>query len=469
MCSMPVSRFSLGIEEEFQSVDSRSGELRSSIYTLFEKGRDIFGERLHAEWAQSMIELTTSICPDISAARMELSHLRMLLAGLMQREGLRLLSAGTHPTSLWQTQEQTDKPRYHELAREYQDVARMRVLFGLHVHVGGVRDRAAAVRVINQARTWLPHLLALSANSPFWAGRLTGLKSYRLVVWQSGVPRSSIPEIIPSLADFNRYIDDLMAMQCIGSEKDIWWYVRPHFLYNTIEFRICDMPATLEDTLAIAALCQALVAKLAWLDHRQQSLAVLPRHYIEENLWRAMRYGLDAQVADFVGRRTLPMRAALHEVLDLVEDVVDDLGSRREMLYLRALLADPRGTGADRQIAAYRRRANVQDVLRQLSHEAMQGIGPAPTWESFLETDTEGQLPAIEADAEPTLATTAELFSLGERGQAGLLCGRGALRTSHALPEQGGCAGYSVYAAPPPSLSGREGDPVGDWPGEASA
>ncbi len=413
---MPTSRFSLGVEEEFQSVDSRSGELCSSIYTLFEKGRDIFGERLHAEWVQSMIEVTTSVCPDIGAVRAELSLMRALLAGLLREEGLRLISAGTHPTSLWQAQEQTDKPRYHELAREYQDVARMRVLFGLHVHVGGVDDKATSLRIINQLRTLLPHLLALSTNSPFWAGRLTGLKSYRSVVWQSGVPRSGIPEIIPSLADFNRYIDDLMATQCIRSGKDIWWYVRPHFIYNTIEFRICDMPATLEDTLALAALCQALVAKLAWLDRRQQSLAVLPRHYIEENLWRAMRYGLDANVADFVNRRTLSMRAALYELLDLVEDVVDDLGSRREMTYLRALLEDPRGTGADRQIAVYQQRANVQDVIRLLLAETMQGISPDPTREAFAQASTEGRLVAIEPGSEAFAETETEgkLPALGD-------------------------------------------------------
>lgn len=437
MHAMPVSCFSLGIEEEFQSVDRRSGELCSSIYTLFEKGQDVFGEHLHAEWVQSMIELTTSICPDIGAARLELSHLRTLLAGLMQQEGLCLMSAGTHPTSLWQVQEQTDIPRYHDLAREYQDVARMRVLFGLHVHVGGVGDRATSLRIINQLRTWLPHLLALSANSPFWAGRLTGLKSYRSVVWQSGVPRSGVPEIIPSLADFHRYIDDLMATQCIGSGKDLWWYVRPHFTYNTIEFRICDMPATLEDTLAIAALCQALVAKLAWLDRRQQSLAVLPRHYIEENLWRAMRYGLDARVADFVSRRTLPMRAALHEVLDLVEDVVDDLGSRREIAYLRTLLEDARGTGADRQIAAYRQRENMQDVLRLLLAQTMQGIGLDPARETLLDADTRGQLFTIEAGDE-TVTTTEGKLPVVERDPVGQEYCTGTLWERRICTEEGG-------------------------------
>jgi carboxylate-amine ligase len=392
---MPTSRFSLGIEEEFQSIDSQSGELRSSITTLFEKGRGIFGERLHAEWAQSMIELTSNVCPDISSARAELTQTRLALAQLMAQEGLRPISAGTHPTSLWHLQEKTDMPRYHYLEEEYRDVMRRRVLFGLHIHVGGIHDKETTLRLINQLRAWLPHLLALSSNSPFWAGRFTGIKSYRSVVWQSGVPRSSVPEIIPSLADFTRYIDDLMTMRCITSGKDLWWYVRPHFIYNTIEFRICDMPATLEDTLALTALCQAVVAKLAWLDQRQQSMPVLPRHYIEENLWRAVRDGLDAHVADFVRRRTLSMRASLHELLDLVDDVVDDLGSRREMTYLRTLLEDPRGTGADRQIAAYRVRENMQDVLRLLLDETLRGLPASQLNKPALlaEPDTETGLP----------------------------------------------------------------------------
>lgn len=390
---MPMSRFSIGIEEEFQSVDRQSGELRSSIARLFHKGRGLFGERLHAEWAQSMIELTSNVCPDISTARAELFQTRFLLAQLMAQEGLRPISAGTHPTSLWQLQEKTDRPRYHYLEQEYRDVMRRRVLFGLHVHIGGVHDQETTIRLINQLRTWLPHLLALSSNSPFWAGRFTGIKSYRSVVWQSGVPRSSVPEIIPSLADFQRYIDDLITMQCITSGKDIWWYVRPHFLYNTIEFRICDMPATLDDTLALAALCQAMVAKLAWLDHHQHPLPVLPRHYIEENLWRAVRDGLDASVADFVGKRTLSMRASLHELLDMVDDVVDDLGSRNEMKHLRTLLENPRGTGADRQIAAYQLRENMQDVIGLLLEETLQGIAaPQATRAAFAEAETETHL-----------------------------------------------------------------------------
>lgn len=395
---MSTSRFSIGIEEEFQSVDAHTGELRSSIYTLLEKGRAVFGERLHAEWAQSMAELTTSVCSDISAARKELYQHRALLAEMMYQEGLRPISAGTHPFSMWQAQEKTDRPRYHELEREYQDVMRRRVVCGLHVHVGGIDDKETTLNIINQLRTWVPHLLALSTNSPFWSGRFTGLKSYRSVVWQSGVPRSSLPEVIPSLEAFNRYIEDLVMMQCITSGKDLWWYVRPSFAYHTIEFRICDMPATVEDTLALAALCQALVAKLTWLHERHRAtMPVLARHYIEENLWRAVRYGLDAQVADFAARRTLSMRAAIHELLDFVADVASDLGSGREMAYLRALLEDPRGTGADRQIAAYQQRGRMHDVIRLLLAETMRGIEiKLPAQEAFKEAETAANLAIVE-------------------------------------------------------------------------
>jgi glutamate---cysteine ligase / carboxylate-amine ligase len=381
---MLTSRFTIGIEEEFQSVDAHSGELRSSIATFLDKGRDVFGEKLHTEWAQSMIELITGICPDIEAARAELYQTRSQLAQFMQPEGLFPISAGTHPISLWKTQEQTDKPRYRHLEHQYQDVIRMRVVFGLHIHIGGVEDQETALLLINQLRTWLPHLLALSSNSPFWEGRFTGMKSYRSIVWQSSMPRSGLQDIFPTLADFNHYLDDLLTMQCISCGKDLWWYVRPHLTYNTIEFRICDMPATIEDSLALAALCQALVAKLAWLQSQHKPTLALPRHYIDENLWQATRYGLDATYADFSRKRSLSMRASLHETLDFVEDVIDDLGSRREIDFLRALIDDPRGTGADRQIAAYERNNDLQDVINLLRAETLRELTSGTLIPSYL-------------------------------------------------------------------------------------
>ena len=240
------------------------------------------------------------------------------------------------------------------------------------MHVG-VEDKEVAITLMNQVRTWFPHLLALSSNSPFWNGHNTGLKSYRSVVWKR-FPRSGLPEIIPSRADFDRYVQALVDTGCIDNAKKIWWDMRPHPFFDTLEFRLFDMPGTIEDTLAIAALSQALVAKLSWLHAHNLQVPALSRDYIEENKWRAMRYGLDAQIIDFVHRRCIGMRDALHELLDFVEEVVDDLGSRREMNYLRTLLSDPAGTGADRQVAAYQKNTDVNEVIALLMEQTMQGI-----------------------------------------------------------------------------------------------
>jgi carboxylate-amine ligase len=279
-------------------------------------------------------------------------------------EELALISAGTHPSALWQNQVRSPHERYAQLEEEFQDVARTILIFGLHVHIG-VQNQEIAVALMNQLRTWLPHLLAISTDSPFWAGRLTGLKSYRSVVWKP-FPRSGIPEIFPSWCDFHSYVQTLIKTGCIGNGKRIWWDIRPHAFFNTIEFRICDLPATLDDTIAIAALCQALVAKLDWLYRHGLSTPMLSSHFIEENKWHVMRFGLDAEVLDFVQGRRLKMRESLHELLDFVDEVIDDLGSRGEMNYLRALLEDPRGTGADRQIALYEQTGGIDAVIQLL-------------------------------------------------------------------------------------------------------
>jgi carboxylate-amine ligase len=216
-------------------------------------------------------------------------------------------------------------------------------------------------------------MMALSSNSPFWAGRMTGLKSYRSVVWKR-FPRSGMPEYIPSRSHFERYVQDLVDLGCIDNGKKIWWDIRPHAFFDTIEFRIFDMPATIEDTLALAALSQALVAKLVRLNERGQGVPAFPRDYIEENKWRAMRYGLDAEVLDFEHHRRLSMRDAIRDLLAFVDDVVDDLGSRQEFDYLQALLDDPRGTGADRQIAVYQESGDIQQVIQLLMEQTMKGV-----------------------------------------------------------------------------------------------
>ena len=367
-----MTGFTIGIEEEFQMVDRQTGQLCPRIQTILEKGCPIFGEKIKAEMLQPTVELISDILPDIPTARHELQAMRAKLAQVVGEEGLALISAGTHPSALWQEEPRTPYERYIELEEEFQDVARSLLIFGLHVHIG-VENQEVAVELMNQVRTWLPHLLAISTNSPFWIRRLTGLKSYRSVVWKP-FPRSGIPEAFPSWRDFDAYVQTLVKTGTIDNGKKIWWDVRPHPFFSTIEFRICDMPATLDDTIAIAALCQALVAKLIWLNKRGLRTPTLSSHFIEENKWRVIHLGLDAEVIDFEKERRLSMRESLSELLDFVNDVVDDLGSRREMNYLRSLLEDPRGTGADRQIALYQQTGSLDAVIRLLMQQTIQGI-----------------------------------------------------------------------------------------------
>ena len=363
------SQFTLGIEEEFQMVDRQTGQLCPHILTILEKGASYLGEQIKPEMLQSAVEIVTGVCPDIRAARLELRELRQTLIGLLEKDGVGLISAGTHPESLWQEQLSMPNPRYEELEEELQDIARSILIFGLHVHVG-VENQETAIVLMNQARTWLPHLLALSTNSPFWGGRFTGIKSYRSVVWRP-FPRNGIPDVFASWSDFDAYVQALIRTGCIDNGKKIWWDIRPHPFFHTFEFRVCDMPARFDDSIALAALCQALIAKLSWQHKHGGASHVLPRPLLEENKWQAMRYGLDGEILDFINDRRLTMRESIHELLDFVDDVLDDLGSRPEINYLRLLLDDSSGTGADRQIEIYKRTGSTHAVTQYLMEQAL--------------------------------------------------------------------------------------------------
>ena len=368
-----ANSYTLGIEEEFQMVDRETGQLSSCIHHILPKAEALLGSHhVKAEVMQGTIELVTEPVLDIVAARNQLRRMRAQLASLLATEGLALISAGTHPSASWQDHKTTEGARYFDLEEEYQDASRSALVYGLHVHVG-IPDPELAIAVMNQARSWLPHLLALSTNSPFWAGRLTGIKSYRSIVWRR-IFRSGIPETFASRYDYERYVQLLVQAGHIDNGRRIWWDIRPHAVYPTLEFRICDMPATLDDTIALAALCQALVAKLAWLHQRHLSMHVLSRFFLEEHKWHASRYGLDAHIFDFVQERQLTMRESIGELLDLVDDVLDDLGCRRDILYLRALLSSPHGTGADRQIKLYESTHSLSSVTRYLMQQTMRGI-----------------------------------------------------------------------------------------------
>ncbi len=367
-------KYTLGIEEEFQLVDAVTGSLRSGIVPLKALAKEQLGEQVKAEFLQCTAETITGVCPSIAAGRAEALYLRSSVAKLADSLGLRLLSAGTHPFDDWQDQDRTDHPRYEELDEQLQEVARSILIFGLHVHVG-IADPNHRIEIMNQARNYIPHVLALSANSPFWQGRNTGYKSFRTTVWQR-FPRSGLPEVYPSYGEFERFVNTLVATNCIDDGKKIWWDVRPHPFFPTLEFRVCDMPATFDETIALVALLQAMVAKLDWLRAHNRSLHLYPSALLNENKWRAARYGLDGKLIDFANLREVPTREAIHELLDFVEDVIDDLGSRHEMNFLRRLLESPEGTGADRQLAVYEQTGDLASVVRWLTRAAMQGIAP---------------------------------------------------------------------------------------------
>ncbi len=251
--------FTLGIEEELQIIDPETRELRSHIQQILANGKLVLKERAKPELHQSIVELDTEICSDARDARQQVLNLRTELAKLAAQHGLKIASAGTHPFSHWMDQLITVHERYATIVKDMQQIARACLIFGLHVHVG-IPDREEAIDIMNQARYFLPHLYALSVNSPFWLGQNTGLKAYRQMIFER-FPRTGIPDAFESLSEYEDYLKLLVSTNCIDNAKKIWWDVRLHPFFNTIEFRICDAQSRVDDTIALAALMQSIVVK----------------------------------------------------------------------------------------------------------------------------------------------------------------------------------------------------------------
>ena len=367
--SSRVPRLTIGIEEEFQIVDG-DRQLKSHIETLLAAATPRLGERVKREMMQSVVEVGTKICADISEARAEILQLRGTLAALLRPAELRLVSAGTHPFSHWQEQQVTENERYKVLEEELQDVIRELLIFGLHVHVG-IPDRESRIEVMNEARYFLPHLLALSCSSPFWLARSTGLKSYRQIIWQR-FPRTGIPPEFGSWDEYENYLELLVRTKCIDDGKKIWWDLRPHAFYPTIEFRVCDAATKVEETLCIAALTQAICAKLLVLRERNLGFRRYLPQLIQENKWRAMRGGVNASLIDFGKETEVPMADLAVELLEFVDDVVDQLGSRKEVEYIQVIARE--GTSADRQLRVFAETGHLHAVVDHLAAETVAGV-----------------------------------------------------------------------------------------------
>src|SRR5918993_551640 len=361
--------FTIGVEEEFQIIDPETWELRSHVSELLTASAPALGDQIKRELHQSIVEVGTKICGNVAELEDEVCRIRRELSQSAESVGLRIAAAGTHPFSNWKDQVLSPGERYDNIVEELQQLARSLLIFGLHIHVA-VPDKASTIELLNEARYFLPHLLALSTSSPFWQGRDTGLKSYRTTVFRR-FPRSGIPDEFNSWSEYEAYIDMLVELHCIDDGKKVWWDIRPHPVFGTLEFRICDVPTSPRVTVALAAIAQAVVVKLYRLRKSNLGFRIYPRALVEENKWRAARYGIDGQLIDFGKRREVPMRELALELLEFVDDVVDELGSRKALSYVHTILAE--GTSADRQLQVYKQTGDLRAVVRWLVDETRAG------------------------------------------------------------------------------------------------
>jgi carboxylate-amine ligase len=363
-------RFTIGVEEEFQIIDPATWELRSHVSELIASGTASLGDQIKQEMHQSIVEVGTKVCADVAELSRECISIRGELSAAAERVGLAVAAAGSHPSAQRVDQQISPGERSENIVHELQQLARSLLIFGLHVHVA-MPDKQTTIDIMNAARYFLPHFLALSTSSPFWAGRETGLKSYRTAIFRR-FPRTGVPDYYGSWGEYDNYINLLVDLHCIDNGKKIWWDLRPHPTFGTLEFRICDVPTRVEETICLAAIMQAVVVKLHRLYTKNMGFRLYRRTLIEENKWRAARWGIDGNLIDFGKREEVPMRQLALELLEFIDDVVDELGSRTEVNYIHTILRD--GTSADRQLRVFRETGNLAAVTQHVVQETRQGV-----------------------------------------------------------------------------------------------
>lgn len=359
----------IGVEEEYQIIDPATGELTSYIQEFLDKGQIILKDQVKPEFMQSQIEVGSHVCRNIKEARQEVIRLRSMVADVADKYDRKIVAAGSHPFSKWLDQEISEYPRYHGLLKDMKYLARRLLIFGMHIHIG-IPDKNLRIDIMNQVRYFLPHLLTLSTSSPFWNGRDTGLKSYRSVVFED-LPRTGIPDYFSSYDAYNGYIETLIHTNCIQEATKIWWDVRPHPKFPTLEFRVFDCVTCIDDVIAIAALIQALVAKLIQLRKNNITWRNYRRDLITENKWRAVRDGINGELIDFGKKVEVPLRFLIGEMIEMVSDVADQLGSTEEINHLHTILK--RGTSADKQLAMYQETGDLKAVVNMLAQDTIEG------------------------------------------------------------------------------------------------
>ena len=367
--SNELNNLTIGIEEEYQIIDTNTRELTSYISEFLDQGAVLFRDQLQPELLQSQVEIGTKVCDNIEDVSQEIKRLRKMVSALAQENNCSIIAAGTHPFSSWENQVITEKDRYYGFVDSMQMVAKRLLIFGMHVHIG-IEDRDLRIDIMNQMRYFMPHILCFSTSSPFWRGENTGFKSYRSIVFED-LPRTGTPEYFDSAASYDNYVETLINSGCIDEATKIWWDIRPHPKFPTLEFRICDCTTKVEEVITIAAVIQALVKKLIRLRSKNMTWRPYRSGFIAENKWRAMKDGTKGKLIDFGKNVELPISDLMNELLDFIDDVVDELGTRTEVEYVQNIIKE--GSSADRQLEKYAETGDLKDVVDMLIKETMIG------------------------------------------------------------------------------------------------
>jgi glutamate---cysteine ligase / carboxylate-amine ligase len=359
--------FTIGIEEEYLVVERETRDLfNKPPKEMWDALSEVLGAQVTTEFLQAQIEVGTKVSAKVSEARSDLATMRRDLSKVVSEYGAAIIAASTHPFANWAKTETTPDPRYMRIQADYQQVARQLVICGMHVHVG-IADDHLRLDLMNQVRYFLPHLLALSCSSPFWDGTLTGLQAYRLVIFQN-LPRTGMPEEFISWGEYQRYVEILVDAGLIEDASKLWWDIRPSARYPTLEMRISDVCTRLDDAMTVAALYQSLLGYLYRLRRNNQRWRVYSPGIIEENVWRAQRYGVEGTLVDFGKGTLVPFPDLLEEMIELVAQDAVEFDARDEVRHARDILSQ--GTSAQRQIAAYERA--ITDGASE--HEALQAV-----------------------------------------------------------------------------------------------
>lgn len=371
--------FTIGVEEEYLVVDRETRDLiKSPPPAMWKAINEVVGEAATHEFLKAQIEIRTGVCTKVSEARSEVAQLRRDLSGIVTEYGGALIASSTHPFANWAHQETTEDDRYLRLADDFQQVARQLVICGMHVHVG-IEDPDLRIDLMNQVKYMLPHMLALSTSSPFWDGVPTGLMAYRLVIFQN-LPRTGIPEEFDSWAEYERYVNVLVSAGLIEDASKLWWDIRPSSRFPTLEMRVSEVCTRLEDAMTIAAIYQCMLGYLYRLRRNNQRWRVYTPGIIEENIWRAQRYGTDGSLVDFGKGQLVPMADLIEEFIEVLAQDAIEFDVREEIRHARDIVQN--GTSAHRQLAIYEssladgasEKEALKAVVDELIVDSMHGI-----------------------------------------------------------------------------------------------